>query len=126
MPGNVPLRETGSNERLRLRYYANVGLLIVDEVGYLAFDNRNADLLFQLVSRRYEKKSLVMTTNLAFKEWNTVFPNAACATALVERVVHHADVVKITGKSYRLRDAEVDASRRDKTRGKKPVPKEPA
>ncbi len=110
----------------RLRYYANVGLLIVDEVGYLAFDNRNADLLFQLVSRRYEKKSLVMTTNLAFKEWNTVFPNAACATALVERVVHHADVVKITGKSYRLRDAEVDASRRDKTRGKKPVPEEPA
>jgi DNA replication protein DnaC len=99
----------------RLRYYANVGLLVLDEVGYLAFDNRNADLLFQLVSRRYEKKSLVMTTNLAFKDWNTVFPNAACATALVERVVHHADLVRITGKSYRLRDAELDASRRDKT-----------
>jgi len=97
----------------RLRYYANVGLLVLDEVGYLAFDNRNADLLFQLVSRRYEKKSLVMTTNLAFKEWNTIFPNAACATALVERVVHHADVVRIAGKSYRLRDAELDAARRD-------------
>lgn len=106
----------------RLRYYANVGLLVLDEVGYLAFDNRNADLLFQLVSRRYEKKSLVMTTNLAFKEWNTIFPNAACATALVERVVHHADIVKIAGKSYRLRDAEVDASRRDKARRHKTVP----
>ena len=111
----------------RLRYYANVGLLVLDEVGYLAFDNRNADLLFQLVSRRYEKKSLVMTTNLAFKEWSTIFPNAACATALVERVVHHADVVKITGKSYRLRDAELDAARRDaRPRKNKPVPDEPA
>jgi DNA replication protein DnaC len=111
----------------RLRYYANVGLLILDEVGYLAFDNRNADLLFQLVSRRYEKKSLVMTTNLAFKDWNTIFPNAACATALVERVVHHADVVKIVGKSYRLREAELDASRRTKN-GKKArdIPEEPA
>jgi len=111
----------------RLRYYANVGLLVLDEVGYLAFDNRNADLLFQLVSRRYEKKSLVMTTNLAFKDWNTIFPNAACATALVERVVHHADVVQITGKSYRLRDAELDASRREKAGKKiKPVPDQPA
>ena len=53
-----------------------------------------------------------MTTNLAFKEWNTIFPNAACATALVERVVHHADVVKIEGKSYRLREAELHASKR--------------
>jgi len=107
----------------RLRYYANVGLLVLDEVGFLAFDNRNADLLFQLVSRRYEKKSLVMTTNLAFKDWHTIFPNAACATALVERVVHHADVVKIEGKSYRLRDAQLDASRRNKTGKKtKPIP----
>ena len=96
-------------------------------MGYLAFDNRNADLLFQLVSRRYEKKSLVMTTNLAFKDWNTIFPNAACATALVERVVHHADVVKIEGKSYRLRDAELDASRRGKTSKKtKRIPDETA
>ena len=53
-----------------------------------------------------------MTTNLAFKDWNTIFPNAACATALVERVVHHADVVKIEGKSYRLRDAELHAAKR--------------
>jgi DNA replication protein DnaC len=121
-------QETSRALERRLRYYANVGLLVLDEVGYLAFDNRNADLLFQLVSRRYEKKSLVMTTNLAFKEWNTVFPNAACATALVERVVHHADVVKIAGKSYRLRDAELDAARRDARPKKttKPVPDEPA
>ena len=67
-----------------------------------------------------------MTTNLAFKDWNTIFPNAACATALVERVVHHADVVKIAGKSYRLRDAELDAARRDARPKKgKPVADEP-
>jgi len=79
---------------------------VVDEVGYLAFDNRNADLLFQVVSRRYERKSLVLTTNLAFKNWPTVFPNATCATALIDRVIHHADVIGIEGKSYRLREAE--------------------
>lgn len=90
----------------RLRFYASQSLLILDEVGYLAFDNRNADLLFQVVSRRYERKSLVLTTNLAFKDWPTIFPNATCATALIDRVIHHADVISIEGKSYRLRDAE--------------------
>lgn len=90
----------------RLRYYASQSLLILDEVGYLAFDNRNADLLFQVVSRRYERKSLVLTTNLAFKDWPTIFPNATCATALIDRVIHHADVISVEGKSYRLREAE--------------------
>lgn len=103
----------------RLRHYAKQSLLVIDEVGYLAFDNRNADLLFQVVSRRYERKSLVLTTNLAFKEWPTVFPNATCATALIDRVIHHADVVSIEGKSYRLREAEHDASGKDKTNPKK-------
>lgn len=89
----------------RLRYYANVGLLVVDELGYLSYDSRNADLLFQVVSRRYEKKSLVLTTNLAFSDWPGIFPNAACATALIDRVVHHAQIHKIEGESYRLRAA---------------------
>lgn len=96
----------------RLRYYAQVGLLIVDEIGFLAFDNRNADLLFQVVSRRYEKKSLVLTTNLLFRDWHTIFPNATCATALIDRVVHHADVIAIEGESYRVRDAELEAQTR--------------
>jgi hypothetical protein len=82
----------------------------------LAFDNRNADLIFQVVSRRYEKKSLVLTTNLAFADWHTVFPSATCATALVERVVHHADIVKIEGESYRLRESQQDANTRDVSR----------
>ncbi len=104
----------------RLHYYAKIGLLVIDELGFLAFDNRNADLIFQVVSRRYEKKSLVLTTNLAFADWHTVFPSATCATALVERVVHHADIVKIEGDSYRLRESELAANtRRDSRREKK-------
>lgn len=98
----------------RLRHYAKQSLLVVDEVGYLAFDNRNADLLFQVVSRRYERKSLVLTTNLAFKEWPTVFPNATCATALIDRIIHHADVISIEGESYRLREAKSAAAAAEK------------
>ena len=104
----------------RLRHYAKTSLLVLDEVGYLAFDNRNADLLFQVVSRRYENKSLVLTTNLAFKDWPTIFPNATCATALIDRVIHHADVISIEGKSYRLREAENAAARKEPA---KPKPK---
>jgi DNA replication protein DnaC len=96
----------------RLKYYASVGLLVIDEIGFLAFDNRNADLLFQVVSRRYEKKSLILTTNLAFRDWPTIFPNATCATALIDRVVHHADVIVIEGDSYRAREAEQSAKAR--------------
>ena len=104
----------------RLRHYAKQSLLVIDEVGYLAFDNRNADLLFQIVSRRYEKKSLVLTTNLPFRDWPTIFPNATCATALIDRVIHHADVIAIEGQSYRLRQAE------DRSRAKpKPPPSKP-
>jgi DNA replication protein DnaC len=90
----------------RLRHYAKHSLLVLDEVGYLAFDNRNADLFFQVVSRRYEKKSVVLTTNLSFRDWPTIFPNATCATALIDRIIHHADVLAIEGQSYRLRQAE--------------------
>lgn len=100
----------------RFRHYAKQSLLILDEVGYLAFDNRNADLLFQVVSRRYERKSLVLTTNLAFKDWPSIFPNATCATALIDRVIHHADVISVEGKSYRLREAEDAAVNKEKAK----------
>ncbi len=89
----------------RLRYWSSIKLLVIDEIGYLSYDNRNADLLFQVISRRYEKKSIVLTTNLPFKQWSTVFPNAACTTALIDRIVHHADIIPIAGDSYRLREA---------------------
>lgn len=103
----------------RLKHYAKVSLLVIDEVGYLSFDARNADLLFQLVNLRYEKKSIVLTTNLAFSDWPTIFPNATCATALIDRIVHHAEIITIEGDSYRLRDANEAAQRRSSARKKK-------
>lgn len=90
----------------RLKYWASIKLLVLDELGYLSYDARNADLLFQVISRRYENKSVVLTTNLAFKDWPSIFPNAASTTALIDRIVHHADVIAIEGDSYRRRDAE--------------------
>jgi DNA replication protein DnaC len=102
----------------RLKHYTKIGLLVIDEIGFLAFDNRNADLLFQVISRRYEKKSVILTTNLAFRDWPTIFPNATCATALIDRVVHHADVIAIEGESYRAREAEEEAKTRRSRRKK--------
>ena len=98
----------------RLKHYARVGCLVIDELGYLSYDNRNADLLYQCLSLRYEKKSVVLTTNLAFSDWPMVFPSATSATALIDRIVHHADVIKIEGESYRLREAKLrEAKLRD-------------
>lgn len=114
---DLSAQETARGLERRLKYYANkVRLLVLDEVGYISYDNRNADLLFQVISRRYERKSLVLTTNLAFSEWPTVFPNASCAIALIDRVVHHAEVVVIEGDSYRRRAAEADQTTRRKKR----------
>jgi DNA replication protein DnaC len=105
-------QETARALDRRLKYYARPTVLVVDEVGYLSYDARNADLLFQVVSRRYEQKSLILTTNLHFGEWATVFPNASCATALIDRIVHHAEVIAIEGKSFRRREAEDSKAKR--------------
>lgn len=100
----------------RLKHYSRFRLLCIDEIGYLSYDNRNADLLFEIVNRRYEKKSLVLTTNLAFSQWPTIFPSATCTTALIDRIIHHADIITIEGQSYRRRDAETrKKSRRKRT-----------
>jgi DNA replication protein DnaC len=100
----------------RLQHYARPHVLAIDEIGYLSYDNHAADLLFQIVSRRYERRSIVLTTNLAFGEWNTVFPNAACATALIDRLTHHAEIIPIEGESYRKREAEL--AQKARRRGK--------
>lgn len=96
----------------RLRHYARPHLLCIDEVGYLSFDTRNADLLYQVVCRRYEHKSIVLSTNLAFTDWPSIFPSATSATALIDRLIHHAILLPIEGKSYRRRDAEQSAKSR--------------
>ncbi len=96
----------------RLRKYTHVGLLCCDEVGYLSDDARAADLFFQVVSERHEKRPVVLTTNLAFADWQTIFPNASCTVALIDRVIHHADVIAIEGDSYRRREAEARKQKR--------------
>lgn len=90
----------------RLRRYTSPKLLVIDEVGYLSYDTRSADLLFEVVTRRYETSSILLTTNLAFGEWPKHFPGAACVTALIDRLTHHAEILSIEGKSYRHREAE--------------------
>jgi len=103
----------------RLRTYLRPSLIAIDEVGYLAYDAHAADLLFQVVSRRYEQKSLVVTTNLAFKHWDSVFPNAACAVALIDRLTHHAEIISIEGESYRKREAEEAQKRKQDQKPKR-------
>ena len=83
---------------------------MIDEVGYLSYSNRHADLLFELVSRRYEHNSTLVTTNRPFAEWREVFPNAACVVSLVDRLVHNAEVLAIEGQSYRLKEAQERAA----------------
>jgi DNA replication protein DnaC len=87
----------------RLRRYLAPDLLVLDEIGYLPCDARSADLFYTIVSRRHEKRSTVVTTNLAFKQWNTVFPGAACVVALVDRFAQHCHVVDIDAESWRQR-----------------------
>jgi DNA replication protein DnaC len=99
-------QETARALQRRLRTYVRPSLLAVDEIGYLTYDAHAADLLFQVVSRRYEAKSIIFTTNLPFKQWDTVFPNASCAVALIDRLTHHAEIISIDGESYRKREAE--------------------
>lgn len=93
-------------ELARLRRY---GLIIVDEVGYLPFEQDAANLFFQLVSSRYEHASLILTSNLPFSGWGGVFGDQAVAAAMIDRIVHHADVLTMKGASYRLRGRGIDS-----------------
>jgi len=95
----------------RLNRYVRPTLLVIDEVGYLAYGNRHADLLFEIVSRRYELKATVVTTNRPFAEWGEVFPNAPCVVSLIDRLIHHAEIIAIEGESYRLKEARERAER---------------
>ncbi len=96
----------GSMARRRcLKKYSKVGLLVIDEVGYMNYDNRFADLLYEVISARYQHCSTIVTTNKAFTEWGEIFPNAACVVTLVDRLLHKAEVVKIEGESYRHKEA---------------------
>ena len=106
--------------RRRLARYARPHLLVCDEVGYLSYDSHAADLLYKVVDRRYERpedkdapgRSVLITTNLAFRDWNTVFPNATSIATLLDKLTHHADVTLIEGDSYRKHESQKEAAAR--------------
>lgn len=105
-------RQTPEGRRRKLRTFANAGLVCIDEVGYLSFDDKAADLLYEVINRRYERKPVIVTTNRSFKEWNEVFPNATCIVTMLDRLLHHADVTAIEGESYRVRESEKETAAR--------------
>ena len=113
-------RQTPEGRLRKLRAYANVALLCIDEVGYLSFDDKSADLLYEVIDRRYEQKSLIFTTNKPFKEWNEVFPNAAYIATLLDRLLHHAEVTVIEGSSYRVRESEQETTVRRRRKNEPP------
>ena len=123
MLNDLAAQDSSSALQRRLRRYVTPGLLVVDEVGYLSYDSHHADLLFEVTSRRHQKKSIVITTNRAFAEWDEVFPNASCVTALVDRLLHKAEIVAIEGDSYRAKEAKERAQRKAKERKRARRPK---
>ena len=95
--------------RQELKRYTRPDLLVIDELGYLPIDKLGADLLFQVFSQRYERGSTVLTTNKAYKQWPSIFNNdAMLASAVLDRLLHHAETVVIDGPSYRMRDKTTD------------------
>ena len=103
----------------RLRRYSHPQMLVIDEVGYLASSSEHTDLLFEVITRRYQEKSIVLTTNKPFSEWNKVFPNSTCVVTLIDRLIHKSEIVKIDGESYRLKEAKERSQERERRRSKK-------
>ena len=87
-----------------MKLYTHPTLLIIDELGRLSLDQQQGELLFNVIDARYERCSTVITTNRAFKDWGAIFRDMVCAKAIIDRLVHHSEVIKIEGTSYRLKD----------------------
>lgn len=119
MLNELGAQDSASAFKRRLRAYCSPQLLVIDEVGYLSYDTRYADLLFEVVTQRYGLRSVAITTNKVFGEWNEVFPNASCVVTLVDRIVHRSEIVSIKGESYRLKEAMERAALKAAERGAK-------
>ena len=105
--------------RRRIKYYVKPQLLIIDEMGYLSYSNRHADLLFEVISRRYQEKATMVTTNKPFTEWGGIFPNASCVVSLIDRLVHHSEIISIDAESYRLKEAKEQSLKRKEKRSRR-------
>lgn len=107
---------TSHSLQRKIALFCRPQLLYLDELGYLSYDSRHADLLFEVVSRRYLQRPILITTNKPFAEWNEVFPNATSVVTLVDRLVHRCELVVIDADSYRLKESKQDARRRAQRR----------
>ena len=101
--------ESWTHEEFLAACLQRLPLLIVDEVGYIPFDPQAANLMFMLVSRRYERASLIVTSNKPFSGWGEIFGDDVVAAAMIDRLVHHAEILALKGDSYRLRGKDLDA-----------------
>lgn len=97
----------------RLKHFSKYKLLIIDEVGFLPLDDESSNLLFQLVTKRYEKHSTIITTNKSLSRWGEIFNDVVLANAILDRLLHHSHVINITGKSYRTKDMIIDNSKEE-------------
>jgi DNA replication protein DnaC len=117
MLADLAAQESSAALSRRLRRYAQPRLLCIDEVGYLSYDSRYADLLFEVVTRRYDEgRAIVLSTNKPFAEWSQVFPHAACVVTLIDRLLHRAELLDIEADSYRLKEAKERAVKKAATR----------
>jgi DNA replication protein DnaC len=107
---------TSTSLQRKLAFFCRPQLLAIDEVGYLAYDSRHADLLFEVVSRRYFNRPILITTNKPFAAWGEVFPNATSVVTLVDRLVHRCELVAIDGDSYRRKESKEQARHRAQLR----------
>jgi DNA replication protein DnaC len=101
-----------------LSRYAKPDLMVIDEIGYLSYNAAAADLLFQVIAARHEKRSTIVTTNRPFAEWIEIFPNSGCLVAMIDRLTENADILAISGESYRQKNAEKNSNNRQKSRTK--------
>lgn len=106
MPLIASLTKAYAENRIeeKLKFYCQPKLLIIDEIGYIPVDRHGAHFFFQLISRRYEKGALILTSNRSFSQWNEIFGDPVIATAILDRVLHHSTTVNIKGNSYRLKE----------------------
>ena len=99
---------TENRADIKIKYFCKYKLLIIDEIGYLPITKEGAYLFFQLINKRYEKKSTLLTTNQVFSKWPEVFGDSVVTNAIIDRLVHHAHIIKVKGQSYRIQDKKAE------------------
>jgi len=116
MLGDLAAQDGDNALRRRIKRYVQPSVWVIDDVVYLSYGARHADLLFDIISRRYEVKPTVITTNKPFSEWGEVFPSASCVVSLVDRLIHHSEIIVLEGESYRMKEAQERADKKKRSK----------